>query len=95
MATSQGPPAAPSNLFHDKLDGFIAGISSKRNSSLLVAEARGDPDRERELREEDQDRIAGLSQQKYLQSHVFHPMPPPGTYGLLFPRRCRCYRRCG
>jgi hypothetical protein len=64
-------------MFHDKLDGFVAGIASKRNSALIMSEAQGDPERERELREEDEDRITALPQQKYLQPHTFPP-PPPG-----------------
>lgn len=70
-------PRPLSNMFHDKLDGFVAGIASKRNSALIMAEAQGDPDRERELRREDEDRITALPQQKYLQPHTFPP-PPPG-----------------
>lgn len=63
-------------MFHDKLDGFVAGIASKRNSALIQSEAQGDPDRERELRAEDEDRITALPQQKYLQPHL--PPPPSG-----------------
>ncbi|KAK0612894.1 ferric reductase transmembrane component 7 [Bombardia bombarda] len=80
----QGGPAhgrAPrplSNLFHDKLDGFVSGIANKRNSALIMAEAQGDPERERELRAEDEDRITALPQQKYLQPHTNFPPPPPG-----------------
>ncbi|RSL52204.1 hypothetical protein CEP53_008181 [Fusarium sp. AF-6] len=81
---NMGPPnAGPNNprvlshMFHDKLDGFVAGIASKRNSALIQSEAQGDPDRERELRAEDEDRITALPQQKYLQPHSFPP-PPPG-----------------
>ncbi|UPK91100.1 hypothetical protein LCI18_002035 [Fusarium solani-melongenae] len=81
---NQGPPGAgPNNprvlshMFHDKLDGFVAGIASKRNSALIQSEAQGDPERERELRAEDEDRITALPQQKYLQPHQFPP-PPPG-----------------
>ncbi|KAK3941938.1 ferric reductase like transmembrane component-domain-containing protein [Diplogelasinospora grovesii] len=70
-------PRPLSNVFHDKLDGFVAGIASKRNSALIMAEAQGDPDRERELRAEDEDRITALPQQKYLQPHQFPP-PPAG-----------------
>jgi predicted ferric reductase len=70
-------PRPLSNMFHDKLDGFVAGIASKRNSALIMAEAQGDPERERELRREDEDRITALPQQKYLQPHNFPP-PPPG-----------------
>jgi hypothetical protein len=71
-------PRPLSNAFHDKLDGFVAGIASKRNSALIAAEAQGDPDKERELRREDEDRITALPQQKYLQPHTFPPPPPPG-----------------
>lgn len=70
-------PRPLSNAFHDKLDGFVANIASKRNSALILSEAQGDPDRERELRAEDEDRITALPQQKYLQPHTFPP-PPPG-----------------
>jgi predicted ferric reductase len=70
-------PRPLSNMFHDKLDGFVAGIASKRNSALIMSEAQGDPDRERELRREDEDRITALPQQKYLQPHMIPP-PPPG-----------------
>ncbi|EAA35649.1 hypothetical protein GE21DRAFT_419 [Neurospora crassa] len=70
-------PRPLSNLFHDKLDGFVSNIANKRNSALIMAEAQGDPERERELRAEDEDRITALPQQKYLQPHHFPP-PPPG-----------------
>lgn len=77
MGISQRAPRPLSNMFHDKLDGFVAGIASKRNSTLIMSEAQGDADRERELRAEDEDRITALPQQKYLQPHTFPP-PPPG-----------------
>ncbi|GKT96314.1 ferric reductase transmembrane component 7 [Colletotrichum tofieldiae] len=70
-------PRALSHLFHDKLDGFVAGIASKRNSALIQSVAQGDPDREQELRAEQEDRITALPQQKYLQPHQYPP-PPPG-----------------
>ncbi|CAK7245754.1 MAG: hypothetical protein STHCBS139747_007346 [Sporothrix thermara] len=70
-------PRPLSNLFHDRLDGFVAGIASKRNSALIAAEAKGDPERERELRAEDEDRITALPQQKYLQPYQIPPPPPP------------------
>ncbi|KAL2161225.1 hypothetical protein VTH06DRAFT_8445 [Thermothelomyces fergusii] len=69
-------PRPLSNMLHDRLDGFVAGIASKRNSALIMAEAQGDPERERELRREDEDRITALPQPKYLQPHTF-PLPPP------------------
>ncbi|KAL6854250.1 ferric reductase like transmembrane component domain-containing protein [Trichoderma novae-zelandiae] len=67
---------ALSHKFHDKLDGFVAGIASKRNSALIHAEAQGDPERERELRAENEDRITALPQQKYLHPHQYPPPPP-------------------
>ncbi|WQF82938.1 Putative ferric reductase, NAD binding domain, ferric reductase transmembrane component-like protein [Colletotrichum destructivum] len=70
-------PRALSHLFHDKLDGFVAGIASKRNSALIQSVAQGDPDREQELRAEQEDKITALPQQKYLQPHQYPP-PPPG-----------------
>ncbi|KAK4133352.1 putative transmembrane component protein [Trichocladium antarcticum] len=77
-------PRPLSNMFHDKLDGFVAGIASKRNSAMIVAEAQGDPEMERELRAENEDRITALPQQKYLQPHNFPP-PPPGPPPSLLP----------
>lgn len=71
---------ALSNMLHDRLDGFVAGIASKRNSALIMAEAQGDPERERELRAENDDKITALPQTKHLQAHNHnnHPPPPPG-----------------
>ncbi|KAK1574314.1 ferric reductase like transmembrane component [Colletotrichum navitas] len=77
--TDRGAPRALSHLFHDKLDGFVAGIASKRNSALIQSVAQGDPDREQELRAEQEDRITALPQQKYLQPHQYPP-PPRGRH---------------
>lgn len=70
---------ALTHKFHDKLDGFVAGIASKRNSALIQAEAQGDPERERELRAENEDRITALPQPQFLQPHQYPPPPnhPP------------------
>jgi predicted ferric reductase len=72
---SERAPRPISNIFHDKLDDFVAGIASKRNSAMIRDEAQGDPERERELREEDQDAITSLPRQKHLQPTVFPPPP--------------------
>ncbi|PBP16894.1 ferric reductase like transmembrane component [Diplocarpon rosae] len=71
-------PRPISTIFHDKLDGFVAGIASKRNSLFIRDEAQGDEDRERELRQEDEDAITSLPQSKHLQHKVFPP--PPTTF---------------
>lgn len=84
MGMSERAPRPISTIFHDKLDGFVAGIASKRNSALIRDEAQGDEERERELREEDQDAITSLPRPKHLQPRVFPPppqtsFPPPPT----------------
>lgn len=76
VGPSARAPRPLSNMFHDKLDGFVAGIASKRNSALIADVAQGDPDRERELRAEEQDRFTALPQQKYLQPYNIPPPPP-------------------
>lgn len=70
-------PRPLSNAFHDRLDGFVAGIASKRNSAMIRDEAQGNPDYEQQLRAEDEDRIMALPQQKYLQPHAVPPQAPP------------------
>lgn len=62
-------PRPLSNMFHDRLDGFVAGIASKRNSALIADVAQGDAQREAELRAEQEDRFTALPQQKYLQPY--------------------------
>ncbi|RYP02884.1 hypothetical protein DL764_005540 [Monosporascus ibericus] len=70
-------PRPLSNAFRDKLDGFVAGIASKRTSAMIRDEAQGNPDYERELQAENEDRITALPQQKYLQPHVVPPQASP------------------
>jgi predicted ferric reductase len=84
MGISERAPRPISNILHDKLDGFVAGIASKRNSAFIRDEAQGDEQRERELRAEDQDAITSLPHPKHLQPYVFPPppqtsFPPPPT----------------
>lgn len=87
LGGQMGPsgPRALSHAFHDRLDGFVAGIASKRNSALIQAEAQGDPERERELRAENEDVITALPQQKYLQPHAYPPAPPHSEITKLSP----------
>ncbi|KAE8450243.1 hypothetical protein EG329_006670 [Mollisiaceae sp. DMI_Dod_QoI] len=84
VGMSERAPRPISTIFHDKLDGFVAGIASKRNSAFIREEAHGDEERERELREEDQDAITSLPRAKHLQPRVLPPppqtsFPPPPT----------------
>jgi predicted ferric reductase len=84
MGMSERAPRPISTIFHDKLDGFVSGIAAKRNSAFIRDEAQGDEERERELREEDQDAITSLPRPKHLQPKVFTPppqtsFPPPPT----------------
>ncbi|KAK2601038.1 hypothetical protein N8I77_010518 [Diaporthe amygdali] len=76
VGASARAPRPISNMFHDRLDGFVAGIASKRNSALIADVSQGDPNREAELRAEQQDRFTALPQQKYLQPHNIPPPPP-------------------
>ena len=84
MGMSERAPRPISTVFHDKLDGFVAGIASKRNSAMIRDEAQGDAERERELRAEDEDAITSLPRSKHLQPKVIPPapqtsFPPPPT----------------
>ncbi|PNP48966.1 hypothetical protein TGAMA5MH_00125 [Trichoderma gamsii] len=82
-----GASRALTHKLHDKLDGFVAGIASKRNSAFIQAEAQGDPERERELRAENEDRITALPHQKFLQPHQYPPPPlnPPSETSTINP----------
>lgn len=80
IGMSERAPRPISNMLHNKLDGFVAGIASKRNSALIRDEAQGDPDVERELRAEDEDAITSLPRPKHLQPKVFPPPPPQTSF---------------
>lgn len=69
-------PRPLSNMLHDRLDGFVADVASKRTSQMIRDEAQGNIDYERQLRAEDEDRVTALPQQKYLQPHH---VPPQGS----------------
>ncbi|RDW92514.1 hypothetical protein BP5796_01908 [Coleophoma crateriformis] len=80
LGVSERAPRPISAMLHDKLDGFVAGIASKRNSAFIHEEAQGDEQREMELRAENEDAITSLPQQKHLQPRV---LPPP--LNMSFP----------
>lgn len=58
------PPPSPSrpvsDIFHHKINDVFQGVASKRNSALIRDEAAGDPEKERELRRENEDNITAL-----------------------------------
>ncbi|KAI9721255.1 MAG: hypothetical protein M1812_002416 [Candelaria pacifica] len=63
MAGIRGPSPSPlAGLFHTKINDTIQGIASKRTSALIRDEAAGDPEREKELRQENEDGITALPQ---------------------------------
>jgi predicted ferric reductase len=82
LGMSERAPRPISNMLHNKLDGFVAGIASKRNSAYIRDEAQGDAELEAELRAEQEDAITSLPQQKHLQPKVF---PPPPTQTSFEP----------
>ncbi|KAI9779368.1 MAG: hypothetical protein M1835_004712 [Candelina submexicana] len=63
VAGIRGPSPSPlAGLFHSKINDTIQGIASKRTSALIRDEAEGDPEREKELRQENEDGITALPQ---------------------------------
>ena len=68
---STSTPRPVSDLLHGKINGVFQGVASKRNSAMIRDEAGGDAEKERELRRENEDKIASLPG-----SPVF---PPPPT----------------
>lgn len=58
------PPPSPSrpvsDLLHGKINDAFQGVASKRHSALIREEAAGDPEKERELRRENEDGITAL-----------------------------------
>ena len=63
-------PPSPNRPFHDALhkqiDSTFQGIASKRNSALISDAAAGDPEKENELRAENEDAISGLPHPTFL-----------------------------
>jgi NAD(P)H-flavin reductase len=90
-----------SDLLHDKINEVFQGVASKRNSALIMADANGDPEREQELRRENQDGITALppaflapprfavGEKQPKASKRFSPPPPPAepkSYDFGFPQ---------
>ncbi|KAI9828317.1 MAG: hypothetical protein M1832_002745 [Thelocarpon impressellum] len=67
-----GPGRPISGIFgSERIDALAQGIASKRNSALIHDEAQGDPEKERELRRENEDGISALPQ-----AHLAAPRTP-------------------
>ncbi|KAF2130938.1 hypothetical protein P153DRAFT_365562 [Dothidotthia symphoricarpi CBS 119687] len=85
VVSAKTPTRPVSMFFHDKVnDAFqniaqnrLSGISSKRHSALIRDEAQGDPEKESELRRENEDNITALPQ-----AHIM-----PMSRGQLAPPR--------
>lgn len=68
LVSAQTPTRPVSTMFHDKVNDAFQSIannrysmgSTNRNSALIAEEAAGDPEREKELRQENEDRIRPL-----------------------------------
>lgn len=72
VAQPDAPQRPVSHLFHEKINDAFQGIASKRNSALIRDAAAGDPEKEKELRRENEDEIAALP-------HAY-PAPPKATH---------------
>ncbi|KAI4142339.1 MAG: hypothetical protein LQ340_007376 [Diploschistes diacapsis] len=64
----------PTSYIHDRVNDAFQGIASKRNSAIIRDEAAGDPEREKELRAENEDEIRALPQ-----AYLTAPGPGAGT----------------
>ncbi|KAF2116532.1 metalloreductase-like protein transmembrane component [Lophiotrema nucula] len=85
QVVSAKTPTRPVSLyFHDKVnDAFqniadhrVSGISSKRHSALIRDEAAGDPEKEHELRRENEDSITALPQAHFVSVNRGRLAPP-------------------
>lgn len=86
LVSAQTPTRPMSTFFHDKVnDAFqdiadkrFSGVSAfKRHSALIADESQGDPDREKELRRENEDAITALPQA--------HILPANRGLGVVAP----------
>ncbi|KAL2356641.1 ferric reductase NAD binding domain-containing protein [Cryomyces antarcticus] len=91
LISSQTPTRPVSGLFKDKVNDTFQDIankrvstsSAKRNSALIRDEAQGDPEREKELRRENEDAIAALPEAHLLparsasRGHLAPPVADP------------------
>lgn len=87
IVSAKTPTRPVSLYFHDKVnDAFqniadhrvsgVSAIGSKRHSALIRDEAQGDPEREKELRRENEDNITALPQAHLVNVNRGHLAPP-------------------
>ncbi|OCL08676.1 metalloreductase-like protein transmembrane component [Glonium stellatum] len=101
LVSARTPTRPVSMYFHDKVnDAFqdiadrrVSGISSKRHSALIRDEAAGDPEREKELRRENEDAITALPQAHLVSMGGKHLAPPEAGLAQPSPRRSLAARR--
>ncbi|KAI9657396.1 MAG: hypothetical protein M1821_003078 [Bathelium mastoideum] len=88
LVSAQTPTRPVSNFFKDKVNDVFQDIaekrtstmSQKRNSALIRDEAAGDPEREKELRKENEDSITALPKARLVPTRSGskgHLVPPP------------------
>ena len=83
--TQPDAPQRPvSHLFHEKINDAFQGIASKRNSALIRDAAAGDPEKEKELRRENEDEIAALPNAYPAPPQAAHKRPKP-SFKLQIP----------
>lgn len=88
LVSAKTPTRPVSLYFHDKVnDAFqniadhrLSGISSKRHSALIRDEAQGDPEKETELRRENEDNITALPQAHLVPINRNHLAPPRPSF---------------
>lgn len=88
-----GPPGGHlrpvSQIVHNKINDTFQGVASKRNSAYIRDEAGGDPEKERELRRENEDGITALPQPAYLGGRRPDPTAPEPAVALAPPLSSR------
>ncbi|KAI8934731.1 hypothetical protein NX059_008421 [Plenodomus lindquistii] len=88
LVSAKTPTRPVSLYFHDKVNGAfqniadnrLSGISSKRHSALIRDEAQGDPEKEFELRRENEDSITALPQAHMVPINKGHLAAPRSGY---------------
>lgn len=91
LVSAQTPTRPISTMLHDKVNDAFQNIasnrystnSSKRRSSMIIAEAQGNPEREKELREENDDRLRPLPQAHLKTLRRLESEHSPGPYNRI------------